>query len=72
MLKDGYLDATGVQDVYFEAEATVQALVDLMEGKEVEPLIRDPGFVIHQANLEEMAPRMWGANLAREASEPSR
>ena len=63
MLKDGYLDATGVQDVYFEAEATVQALLDLMEGKEVEPLIRDPGFVIHQGNLEAMAPRMWGANV---------
>lgn len=63
MLKDGYLDATGVQDVYFEAEQTVQALVDLMDGKEVPPLIQDPGFVIHQGNLEEMAPRTWGANV---------
>ena len=67
MLEDGYLDATGVQDVYFEAEATVQALLDLMAGKEVEPLIRDPGFVIHQGNLEQMAPRMWGANVASAA-----
>jgi inositol transport system substrate-binding protein len=63
MLKDGYLDATGVQDVYFEAKQTVQALVDGMEGKEVEPLIRDPGFVIHQGNMEELSPRMWGANV---------
>jgi inositol transport system substrate-binding protein len=63
MLRDRYLDATGVQDVYFEAEATVQALVDLMEGKEVEPLIQDPGFVIHQGNMEEFAPRTWGANV---------
>lgn len=63
MLKDGYLDATGVQDVYFEAEATVQAVVDLMEGKDVEALIRDPGFVIHQGNMKELAPRMWGANV---------
>ncbi len=65
MLKDGYLDATGVQDVYFEAQATVQALLDLMDGKEVEPLIRDPGFVIHQGNMEEMAPRTWGANVGK-------
>lgn len=64
MLQDGYLDATGVQDVYFEAEATVQALIDLMEGKEVEPLIQDPGFVIHQGNMEEMAERTWGAQVA--------
>lgn len=65
MLKDGYLDATGVQDVYFEAKATVQAVVDLMEGKEVEPLIRDPGFVIHRDNREEMAPRTWGAMISQ-------
>ena len=65
MLKDGYLDATGVQDVYFEAQATVQALLDLMDGKEVAPLIRDPGFVIHQGNIEEMTPRTWGANVGR-------
>lgn len=63
MLAEGYLDATGVQDVYFEAEATVQALVDLMDGKQVEPLIRDPGFVIHRDNREEMAERTWGANI---------
>jgi inositol transport system substrate-binding protein len=63
MLKDGYLDATGVQDVYFEAEATVQALVDLMAGKPVDKIIQDPGFVIHQGNMQEMAPRTWGAQL---------
>jgi inositol transport system substrate-binding protein len=66
MLKDGYLDATGVQDVYFEAEATVQALLDMMAGKEVPPLIQDPGFVIHQGNMEEMGPRTWGAQVLAE------
>lgn len=63
MLKDGYLDATGVQDVYFEAEQSVQALLDLRAGKPVPGVILDPGFVIHQGNLREMAPRMWGANV---------
>ncbi len=67
MLQAGYLDATGVQDVYFEAEATVQALMDLIDGKEVEPLIQDPGFVIHRGNMEEMASRTWGAQVAAEA-----
>lgn len=65
MLKDGYLDATGVQDVYFEAKASVQALFDAIEGKQVEPLIRDPGFVIHQGNLSELSNRMWGANVGQ-------
>lgn len=65
MLVDGYLDATGVQDVYFEAEQTVQALLDQRAGKTPPPLILDPGFVIHQGNLETMKARMWGARVAR-------
>lgn len=63
MLVDGYLDATGVQDVYFEAEAAVQAILDKIDGKPVEPVIRDPGFVIHQANREDVKDRTWGANV---------
>ena len=65
MLKDGYLDATGVQDVYFEAQQSVQALLDRREGKAVGEVILDPGFVIHQGNLKEMAARMWGANIKK-------
>jgi inositol transport system substrate-binding protein len=61
MLVDGYLDATGVQDVNFEAAQCVQAIVDLRAGKTLPELIRDPGFVIHQANLKEKASQMWGA-----------
>ena len=65
MLSEGYLDATGVQDVFFEARASIDALLDLKAGKSVPALIRDPGFVIHQRNLSEMAPRMWGAGASR-------
>jgi ABC-type sugar transport system substrate-binding protein len=65
MLVDGYLDATGVQDVYFEAEQTVQALLDQLAKKDVPALILDPGFVIHQGNLQEKKARMWGANVGK-------
>ncbi len=65
MLVDGYLDATGVQDVYFEAEQCVQALLDQMEKKEVPAVILDPGFVIHQGNLADKKARMWGANVVK-------
>jgi len=61
MLVDGYLDATGVQDVFFEVRASIQAVLDDRAGKTVPATILDPGFVIHAANREEMAPRMWGA-----------
>jgi len=65
MLVDKYVDATGVQDVYFEAQACVQAVLDVRDGKTVPELILDPGFVINQENLEEKAARMWGANIKR-------
>jgi ABC-type sugar transport system substrate-binding protein len=65
MLKDGYLDATGVQDVYFEAQAAVQAVLEMRAGEQVPPLIKDPGFVIHQGNLKERASQMWGANVSK-------
>ena len=65
MLKDGYLDADGVQNVYFESEAAVQAVLDLKAGKPVAELIRDPGFVIHQSNLNEMSAKMWGAQVKK-------
>jgi ABC-type sugar transport system substrate-binding protein len=65
MLADGYLDADGVQDVYFEATAAIQALLDLKAGKPVPQRIEDPGFVIHQGNLKEMAGRMWGAKVKK-------
>jgi ABC-type sugar transport system substrate-binding protein len=68
MLKDGYLDATGVQNVYFEAEQSVRAIVDLRAGQNVAETINDPGFVIHQANLTEKAPQMWGAQIASRTS----
>ena len=64
MLVDGTLDATGVQDVFFEAEAAVSAIRDLRAGKDVPARILDRGFVIHAANRTEVAGRMWGAKVA--------
>ena len=63
MLVDGYLDATGVQDVYFEVGTCVQAILDARAGKPVPEIVKDPGFVITQANRAELAPRMWGAHV---------
>ncbi len=68
MLVDGYLDATGVQDVFFESEASVQALDDLKAGKDVPAVVLDEGFVIHSGNREEVEDRMWGARVAQQAA----
>lgn len=63
MLSDGYLDATGVQDVYFEVEACLNAILAMRAGKPIEEIIKDPGFVINQVNMKEKAARMWGAKV---------
>jgi inositol transport system substrate-binding protein len=65
MLKDGYLDATGVQDMYFEVEASIQAILDARAGKPVPATIQDAGFVIHAENMGEKAARMWGAQVKK-------
>ena len=64
MLAEGYLDATGVQDVYLRGERVDPGHPRPARGQAVPELIRDPGFVIHQGNLKELAPRMWGARRA--------
>ncbi|MGH9341069.1 MAG: hypothetical protein ACRD1R_16105 [Acidobacteriota bacterium] len=33
-IADGYLDADGVQDLYYESAAAVQAILDMIEGRE--------------------------------------
>ncbi len=66
MLKEGYLDADGVQDVYYECNAAVKAIIDVIDGKKVAEVIIDPGFVIHQGNLKEKSSDMWGANTGKE------
>ena len=61
LLREGYLDADGVQDVYFEVAQAIQAIVDIKAGRPAPARIDDPGFVIHRENMDELAPRMWGA-----------
>jgi inositol transport system substrate-binding protein len=64
LLKNKYLDADGVQDVQFECAQAVEAVLKLHRGEPVDAVLRDPGFVIHQGNLERETHRMWGAQVA--------
>jgi ABC-type sugar transport system substrate-binding protein len=65
MLQEGYLDATGVQNVYLEAKQSVAAIVEMRAGKTTPASILDPGFVIHRNNMTEKSAEMWGANGAK-------
>jgi ABC-type sugar transport system substrate-binding protein len=65
LMVDGYVDATGVQDVYWEAEQAIQTIMDVKAGKPVPARIDDKGFAITQSNLKELEARMWGAVVAK-------
>jgi ABC-type sugar transport system substrate-binding protein len=68
LIKDGYVDATGVQDLYYEAEASVNAIVAAVEAGQSAPneLIFDPGFTLTSANIGEREMDMWGCVLLSE------
>lgn len=62
LMKSGYVDATGVQNLFFEAEAIVKAVseaIDKGEGKPDQD-IDDKGFALTQANFAERSKDMWG------------
>lgn len=63
LMKNGYMDACGVQNLFYETQLAIQAILDLQAGKQVDKLLIDPGFAITQANLDEKKSEMWGYTL---------
>ncbi|MCA9915848.1 MAG: sugar ABC transporter substrate-binding protein [Anaerolineae bacterium] len=65
LIKDGYVDSTGVQDLFFEAEATMGALLDAVAAGDAQPnqVIEDPGFALTAANIHFNEFDMWGCVL---------
>jgi len=65
LLKDGLIDATGVQDLFFEAQATLDALLAAIDAGEFQPneVIEDPGFALTAASLDYQEMDMWGCVL---------
>jgi inositol transport system substrate-binding protein len=68
LIKDGHVDATGVQDLYFEAEAALEAILAAVEAGETQPnqVIEDPGFALTTDNIGEREMDMWGCVLLAE------
>jgi ABC-type sugar transport system substrate-binding protein len=60
LLHSKYLDADGVQDLFFEAAAAADAIDKMNSGGKPAKIIPDPGFSITQANLDQVKERMWG------------
>ena len=70
LIKDGYVDATGVQDLYFEAEQAMSAILAAIEAGEAQPnqVIEDPGFALTSDNIGEREMDMWGCILLAQKS----
>ena len=66
LLKDGYVDATGVQDLFFEAESILNALAEAINAGETDPdeVLVDPGFALTQANVGDKEQDTWGCVIA--------
>lgn len=62
LMDEGYVDATAVQDVYYETQACIDALVEAIKNGETQPNERivDEGFALTQENLSERHDDMWG------------
>lgn len=62
LMDAGYVDATGVQDLFYECGSAIEALLASIEAGEATPenWIIDPGFALTQANMAERRSDMWG------------
>ena len=65
LMNDKLIDTTGVQDLYFEATALLDALTSAVDKGEKQPdqWIDDPGFALTQANMPTKEMDMWGCKL---------
>ncbi len=68
LMQDGYVDATGVQDLFYEAKVLMNALLEAIAAGEKNPVkwMDDPGFALTQANMAERQMDMWGCKLLDE------
>lgn len=62
LMQNEYVDATGVQDLFFESNIIVDELLDAIKKKNRTPKkwIKDPGFALTQSNIDKKAKDMWG------------
>ena len=62
LIREGYVDSTGVQDVYLEAKLALDAIMEAIEKGDTRPnaIKLDPGFALSQANYAEKGATTWG------------
>ncbi len=73
LIKDGFVDATGVQDLFYEAKLTLDGITGAIAKGETQPnvVLPDPGFALTSASIPFEESRMWGCKLLAEGVKPS-
>jgi inositol transport system substrate-binding protein len=67
LIKDKWVDATGVQNLFFEADAVLEAVVKAAEkgDGQANAVINDKGFALTQDNLATREKDMWGCVIPK-------
>jgi inositol transport system substrate-binding protein len=64
LIKEGYVDATGVQDLYYEARLTTDSLLQaIQDGETPNAVLQDPGFALTAGNIDFLEMDSWGCVL---------
>lgn len=65
LIEQGFVDATGVQNLYLEADMTMDRLLQAIEEGDPTPndVLLDPGFALTAGNFIWEAENMWGCTL---------
>jgi inositol transport system substrate-binding protein len=68
LIEQGFVDATGVQNLFLEAQLTLDSLLDAIASGETQPnqVLLDPGFALNAANFNWQSNDMWGCVLYRQ------
>jgi ABC-type sugar transport system substrate-binding protein len=65
LIDQGYVDATGVQNLFLEAQMTLDSLLSAIDAGETQPneVLLDPGFALSAGNIQYQRSDMWGCVL---------
>jgi inositol transport system substrate-binding protein len=65
LIREGYVDSTGVQDVYLEARLALESILDAIEAGDPRPngIKLDPGFALSAENYDYRGAETWGCQV---------
>ena len=65
LIQEGYVDSTGVQDVYLEAKLALDSIMEAIENGDARPnaIKLDPGFALSAENYDFKGAETWGCQV---------